>query len=169
MRIHPPTLQYPCQHKYNIYLMSVWVQFVGFEEVTLQSCLLYRILISMRKPNTNPKVWYITWIDYMYKSCFPGAHVIEHGPVWLQACTTEWIAWPVNDHQLKASLVHVRSYRSRNVFMRAAIKQNHRHCLMPHPSRDVKRTSLAESRTISTWNADSASSDGPVISLQKSI
>ena len=52
--------------------------------------------------------------------------------------------------------------------MRAAIKQNDIHCLILHPSR-AKRTLLAESRTASTRNADSASSDRLITLLQKSI
>jgi hypothetical protein len=170
MRILPSTHQDPRQQKYDISLMPGRVHFIGFEKIPLQLCPLYRILISLHKPNPNPKLWCITWIDSMYKSYFLGAHVPNQGLGWLQAYTlmTEWLARSMSDYQFKSTLVHVRSHRSRDVFMRAAIKQKHIHCLILHPSRD-KRTLLAESRTVSIRIVESASSDGAVISLQKSI
>ena len=91
----------------------------------------------------------------MYKSYFLGAHIPSQGPGWPQAYTlvTEWLARSMSDHQSKSSLVHVRSYRSRDVFMRAAIKQNRIHCLILHPSR-ANRTLLTESRTVFTRHAE---------------
>lgn len=170
MRILPPTHQDPRQQKYDISLMPGRVHFIGFEKILLQLCPLYRILISLRKPNPNPRLWSVTWIESMYKSYFLGAHVPNQGLGWLQAYNlmTEWLARSMSDHQFKYTLVHVRSHRSRDVFMRAAIKQNHIHCSILHPSR-AKRTLLVESGTVSIRIVESAWSDGSVIPPQKSI